>query len=62
MNTLPLIQTNTRAWTRTEPWVGVEHPEYRWTKGADVQATWRKYGWVPPSKIKSEPPCTTSQC
>lgn len=33
---------------RTNPYIPVGHPEFRWTTGADVQATWRKYGWVPP--------------
>lgn len=27
-------------------------PEFRWTRGADVQKTWRKYGWVPPTETK----------
>ena len=31
------------------PWVSIHHPDFKWTSGADVQATWRKYGWVPPS-------------
>lgn len=34
---------------KTMPWVPVGHPDYKWTSGADVQATWRRYGWVPPS-------------
>jgi hypothetical protein len=37
---------------RTEPFIPVGHPEFTWTTGADVQRTWRKYGWVPPSEIK----------
>ena len=32
---------------RVEPLVPVGHPDFRWTPGADVQATWRRYGWVP---------------
>ena len=24
----------------------------KWTSGSDVQKTWRKYGWVPPSETK----------
>ena len=35
---------------RTDPWVPVGHPDFKWTSGADVQTTWRKYGWVPPSE------------
>ena len=34
---------------KTLPWIPVGHPEFKWTSGADVQATWRKYGWTPPS-------------
>jgi hypothetical protein len=26
------------------------NPEFKWTRGANVQATWRKYGWTPPSE------------
>jgi len=37
---------------RTDPWVPVGHPDFKWTSGADVQKTWRKYGWVPPSEGK----------
>lgn len=37
---------------RTDPWIPVGHPDFKWTSGADVQATWRKYGWVPPSEMK----------
>ena len=40
---------------RTEPWVPVGHPDYKWTSGADVQATWRRYGWTPPSGQPSMP-------
>ena len=40
---------------KTEPWVPVGHPDYKWTSGADVQATWRKYGWTPPSGQPSTP-------
>ena len=27
---------------------------FRWTSGADVQAVWRKYGWVPPSETRND--------
>ena len=39
---------------RTDPWIPIGHPEYKWTSGADVQATWRKYGWTPPSEYRSD--------
>jgi hypothetical protein len=32
------------------PAVPVGHPDYKWTTGADVQATWRRFGWKPPSE------------
>jgi hypothetical protein len=35
---------------KTLPLVPVGHPNYKWTPGADVQATWHRYtGWTPPS-------------
>ena len=40
---------------KTLPWIPVGHPDYKWTSGADVQATWRKYGWVAPSGQPSTP-------
>jgi len=41
---------------RTIPWVGVNHPDFQWKTGSDVQTLWRKYGWVPPSELKPPPP------
>ena len=41
---------------RTDPWVPVGHPDFKWVVGANVQATWRKYGWVPPSETRPPPP------
>ena len=35
---------------KTIPRIPVGHPDFKWTSGADVQSTWRKYGWVPPSE------------
>lgn len=29
-------------------------PVGQWKPGADVQATWRKYGWVPPSESRTK--------
>lgn len=37
---------------RTEPTVPVTSPDFKHTRGADVQATWRRYGWVPPTEQK----------
>jgi hypothetical protein len=37
------------------PDVSITDPQFRWTRGSDVQKTWRKYGWTPPSE-KMEPP------
>lgn len=38
---------------RTDPWIPVGHPDFVWTSGADVQKTWRKYGWKPPSENRT---------
>jgi hypothetical protein len=35
---------------RSDPWIPVGHPDFKWTSHADVQALWRKYGWTPPSE------------
>lgn len=40
---LPLIPKT----KRTEPLIPADHPKFVWTAGADVQATWRRYGWLP---------------
>jgi len=39
---------------RTMPWIPVGHPQFKWTAGADVQATWIKYGWTPPREGQKE--------
>jgi hypothetical protein len=40
---------------KTLPTIPVGHPDYKWTSGADVQATWRRFGWAPPFGNKYEP-------
>ena len=40
---------------RTEPSVPITDKRFTPTRGADVQSTWRKFGWVPPSESKPEP-------
>ena len=40
---------------RTEPSVRVTDNNFLYKRGADVQATWRRFGWVPPSEYKPEP-------
>jgi hypothetical protein len=30
--------------------------DFKWTSGADVQTTWRKHGWAPPSEKMTPPP------
>jgi hypothetical protein len=41
--------------TRTDPLIPVGHPDFRWTSGADVQATWHRYtGWTPPSASRTQ--------
>jgi hypothetical protein len=27
---------------------------FKWTSGADVQAKWRKQGWVPPTEVRED--------
>lgn len=39
----------------TKPLIPVDHPDFKWTTGGDVQTLWRKYGWTPPS-VKMTPP------
>lgn len=40
---------------KTLPWIPVGHPDYIWKSHADVQETWRRYGWQPPSGQPSLP-------
>ena len=42
--------------TRTLVYPSTPLKEFKWTSGADVQATWRKYGWTPPSETTTPPP------
>jgi hypothetical protein len=32
---------------RIDPTIPASHPDFKWTTGADVQATWRRFGWKP---------------
>lgn len=48
-----------REQTRVEPSVHVTHPNFTYQRGADVQATWRRFGWVPPSEGKPALPPET---
>ena len=49
------------------PTIPADDPRFVWTRGADVQATWRRFGWVPPSESRQQIPdqnegaCKTSQ-
>ncbi len=29
-------------------------PRFVYMKGSDVQATWRKYGWTPPTEYRND--------
>ena len=40
----------------TYPSVPADHPDFKWRNGADVQSTWRRFGWVPPSLGRPAPP------
>jgi len=39
---------------RTEPTIPANDPRYVWTTGADVQATWKRFGWTPISERVNE--------
>lgn len=39
---------------RTEPTVPASDPRFKWTSGSDVQATWRRFGWTPPSEGRTQ--------
>jgi len=45
-----------REQTRVEPTLRTTDPRFVPTRGADVQATWRRFGWVPPSATMTPPP------
>jgi hypothetical protein len=45
-----------REQTRVEPTTRVTDIKFTYQRGADVQATWRKFGWVPPSATMTPPP------
>lgn len=40
----------------TMPSVRVTDIKFSYTRGADVQATWRRFGWTPPSEKMTPPP------
>jgi hypothetical protein len=42
--------------TRRPVYPSVPIDDFEWTSGADVQATWRKWGWTPPSEALPPPP------
>lgn len=39
---------------KTLPRIPASDPRFKWTSGADVQSTWRKWGWTPPSEGRTE--------
>lgn len=36
--------------------IGLMNPHFKWvaSKDTNVQATWRKHGWIPPSELKAK--------
>lgn len=40
---------------RTNPSIPITDRRFVPTRGANVQATWRKFGWVPPSENRTPP-------
>lgn len=51
-----MTNSGKREQTRVEPSVRVTDNSFAYTRGSDVQATWRKFGWVPPSATMTPPP------
>lgn len=45
-----------RPQTRVEPTTRVTDVKFSYQRGADVQATWRRFGWTPPSATMTPPP------
>ncbi len=41
---------------KTLPSTPVTDIKFSYQRGADVQATWRKFGWAPPSEHRAPPP------
>ena len=41
---------------KTMPSIPVTDFKFSYKRGADVQATWRKFGWAPPSENMTPPP------
>ena len=39
---------------RTEPTIPADDPRYVSTTGADLQATWKRFGWTPLSERTNE--------
>lgn len=37
----------------TMPTIPASDSRFKWTNGADVQATWRRFGWMPPSEKRT---------
>lgn len=50
---ITLTQETRMAAARTDPYIPASDPRFVWTTGADVQQTWRRYGWTPPSENRS---------
>jgi len=38
----------------TLPSIPADDPRFIWTRGADVQATWKRFGWTSPSEQKEK--------
>ena len=50
-----MTNSGKREQTRVEPTVPVTDIKFTYQRGADVQATWRRFGWVPPREGKPAP-------
>jgi hypothetical protein len=47
---------------RTLPTVPSSDPHFVWTTGADVQATWKRFGWTPPGTDRVDQANEKSSC
>ena len=50
-----MTNSGKREQTRVEPTTRVTDVKFSYQRGADVLATWRRFGWVPPSESKPVP-------
>jgi hypothetical protein len=40
--------------TKESSFIADQKSRFVWTSGSDVQLTWRKHGWLPPSEYRED--------